>query len=103
MHDLNTINRLNYEAFAGAIEHYRAQGRHVLAKYEGTTLVSIETFSTADEIVDAHSKQLEANTGQRLVCYAPLPTESVIGRRDQSEDRQAAERTLGDYVARKSY
>jgi hypothetical protein len=38
MNDLNTITRLNAEAFAASIQNYRRQGRWVLAKYADVTL-----------------------------------------------------------------
>lgn len=118
MHDLNTINRLNLEAFAESIARHRANGRHVLAKYEGAHLVAIETFSEpllaleAWEVADAAQ-----HGGERNVLYAP--TQAAAGDRapvlrDQSEDRQqpyslealallgrTGEHTLADYIARK--
>ncbi len=103
MHDLATINRLNAEAFERGVAAFRAQGRHVLLKYEGLHLVSIETFSTANEVVDAHLRAIEAaGPGERYVCLAPFhpdsPEVAQVRGRDQSEDR-----TLGDYINRKSY
>lgn len=113
MHDLNTINRLNAEAFAASVDHYRAQGRFVVCTYTGLTLVSIETFgpeqlplaraalSLPTDSIDTHRKLLSP------IC-AP------VGGRDQSEDRTLAAlgagepietseadsrpRVLGDYV-----
>lgn len=117
MHDLNTLNRLNYEAFGQAIKKFQGQGRHVLAKYEGLHLVSIETFSNADELVDAHAQALRAagtNTGTHFKCFPPVAA-FATAQRDQSEDRPCSafveelaalgatgDVTLGDYIARKS-
>ncbi len=103
MHDLATIHKLNAQAYEKAIKSFRAQGRHVLLKYEGLHLVSIETFSSADDIVDAHQAALRgAQVGERFVCLAPFhpdsPEVAQVRGRDQSEDR-----TLGDYINRKSY
>lgn len=74
----------------------------MLARYEGLRIASIETFSehthalSALEIAPANAQQ-----GQRATIFAPLPVGSaeaaVIRGRDQSEDR-----TLGDYISRKS-
>jgi hypothetical protein len=119
MHDLNTINRLNAEAFERAISSFQAQGRFVLARYEGAHLVSIETFSSVNELVDAHNTAHAANpvsTGVHFKCFQPV---FGVNGRDQSEDRKQpytleqlaafargvtppAETTLGDYIARKS-
>ena len=126
MHDLNTINRLNAEAFEAAIKNFQAQGRYVLAKYEGLTLVSIETFGSADALCDGHYAALEANppaTGTHVKTFPPTAGFHAA-KRDQSEDRpaghtveelaalgrrlvieganEAPERTLGDYISRKS-
>ena len=40
MHDLNTIHRLNVEAFAESIANYRKQGRYVLAKFPADVALS---------------------------------------------------------------
>ena len=126
MHDLNTINRLNAEAFEAAIKNFQAQGRYVLAKYEGLTLVSIKTFSTSDALRDARLAALEINhpaTGTHFKTFPPTAGFHAA-KRDQSEDRpashtveelaalgrrsvieganEAPERTLGDYISRKS-
>lgn len=45
MHDLNTLSRLNAEAYADAIANLRSQGRDVVATYSGATLMAIESFS----------------------------------------------------------
>jgi hypothetical protein len=97
MHDLNTITRLNAQAFADSIASYRAKGKFVLAKYEGLHLASIETFD------DQRAAQVAFDTiaakrdpSGRTVLFAPLQAHEVIGKRDQSEDR-----TLRDYIARK--
>lgn len=108
MHDLNTINKLNADAFKRSIDRFRAQGRYVLARYEGLHLVSIETFAelTAAQLI---AEGVEPNTGERAVIYAPFPQGSaaaaLVQGRDQSEDyvkARDAEKTLGDYYTRKS-
>lgn len=116
MHDLNTINRLNAETFTKSIDNFRAQGRFVLARYEGLHLVSIESFSNADQASDAHfAATKDAGPGERYVVHAPTAA-FYTTQRDQSEDRQApsleqiaawgrgdsADKTLGDYIARKN-
>jgi len=114
MHDLATINRLNAERFEAAISLYQNQGRAVLAHYDGLTLVSLETFSDADEALRAHQAATAriANAGKgsdRVRLHLPrLPgsPEAALARgRDQSEDRPAAvptsaDLTVGDYAAR---
>jgi hypothetical protein len=103
MHDINTINRVNYEAFQRAIQNFQAQGRFVLATYEGLTLTTIESFSSANELVDAHAAALKANpatTGTNFKCFQPIPAWH-LGARDQSEDRVPPEHTLGQYLSRR--
>ena len=126
MHDLNTINRLNLEAFAESIHKQRATGRHVLAKYEGAHLVSIETFSDGRLAQVAFDTATAAqHGGERNVLYAPTApaltyaenVDRMIQRtRDQSEGRPqpyspeqlnafscaGTDVTLGDYIARKT-
>ena len=53
MHSLNTIQKLNAESFAPAIENLRRQGRDVVATYAGLALLSIESFSIRDEAIAA--------------------------------------------------
>ena len=53
MHDLNTIQRLNAEAFGEAVENFRRQGRFVIATYSGIALVSIETFTDEGDAMRA--------------------------------------------------
>lgn len=90
MHDLATINRLNFEAFGQAISRYRAQGRHVLTQHEGAHLVGFETFEDASAARDALA--LHGNPGggtryQLLEPFAPDSAEAAAVRgRDQSED-----------------
>jgi hypothetical protein len=89
MHDINTIERKNYEAFQRAVGNFQAQGRYVLCTYEGLHLVSIETFSTADELVDAHSTKVRdtpAGQGAHFKCLQPTAGFHAT-QRDQSEDR----------------
>ena len=119
MHDLNTINKINFDAFAKSIDAFRANGRFVLAHYEGAHLVGIETFSNADLASDAHYvKVSKAGAGEHYIVMAPTQT-FYAAQRDQSEDRaalsfeeiaalgagtpaQSTDVTLADYIARKT-
>jgi hypothetical protein len=128
MHDLNTITRLNAEAFADSIQNFRKQGRWVLARYDGLTLMSIETFlvqSDAQIAFDNAASQTPAS--ERSVLFTPVVADLALkrsdfpGLRDQSEDRKQpysleqlaalgqrsvgdppADLTLGDYINRKN-
>lgn len=128
MHDLNTITRLNAEAFAASIQNYRRQGRWVLAKYAGLHLESIETFlvqSDAQAAFDTEAAKRDASG--RAVLFTPLVSDLSLkpsdfpALRDQSEDRAQpyspeqlaalgrrsvgdppADVTLGDYINRKN-
>ena len=113
MHDLNTINRLNSEAFSEAVDNFRAQGRYVLAKYDGVTLMSIETFSNAEEAAAALVQAQETGgVSERFKLLAPTGTWHGA-QRDQSEDRaqpytleelsalgRSTNVTLADYINR---
>lgn len=101
MHDLNTINRLNAEAFSKSIENFRSQGRWVLAQYEGLHLLSIETFSTAEDAAIALvGAQEAAGPSDHFKLLSPLPAWHGA-KRDQSEDRPTADpRTLAGYISR---
>lgn len=101
MHDLNTINKLNANAFEAAIKNFQAQGRYVLAQYEGLTLVSIETFGSADALCDGHLDALEKNppaTGTHFKTFPPTAGFHAA-HRDQSEDRAAAQLSLEELAA----
>lgn len=122
MHDLNTITRLNAEAFADSIQHHRRQGRWVLAKYAGLHLESIETFTVqpdAQAAFDAEASKRDASG--RAVLFTPFPVSQPVPQRDQSEDRAQpytleqlaalgrrsvgdppADVTLADYINRKT-
>ncbi len=121
MNDLNTINRLNAEAFAASIQNYRRQGRWVLAKYEGLHLTSIETFTGQASAQTAFDTEVaNQHGGGRAVLFAPLAAAGEVPVRDQSEDRaqfysleqlaalgrssvvNPADVTLGDYINRKT-
>jgi hypothetical protein len=105
MHDLNTIMKLNARAIEKAIPHYQAQGRWVLARYEGAHIGSVETFSSGNAAQHALDlKPANAHQGETATIFAPLPAHQVVGKRDQSEDRPAPAQdvTLGDYIARKT-
>ena len=92
MHALHTIQTLNAETFAPAIENYRAQGRYVVATYTGLHIASIETFTDAKEAVALFEAPVESPDVHRKI-YTPTAERTP---RDQSEDR-----TLADYIARK--
>jgi hypothetical protein len=116
MHDLNTINRLNGEAFSKAVDNFRSQGRYVLACYDGLTLMSIETFSSPEDAAEALVRANEsAGASERFRLLSP--TGAWHGtQRDQSEDRAQPytleelaalgrsttkpDVTLGDYINR---
>lgn len=85
MHDLNTINRLNYQAHAASIETHRRDGRHVLARYEGVHLVGYDTYTDLDE---AQRIQAERQAG------------ALPGTQFTLWPAHAAEKTVADIVAR---
>jgi len=88
MHDLNTINRLNYEAHARSIKDAQAHGKYVIAKYEGLTLVSTQV---CDEAPVVQSGRI-SDVGERIQVFAPFSEDeraAYLGR-DQSEDRKLA-------------
>lgn len=93
MHDLNTINRLNFEAFGDKVAQARAAGKHVLVYYAGLAITHVQTYDTAEQVREATgSEELAADVTRRY--FAPsVQTHNLT--RDQSEDR-----TLADYVAR---
>lgn len=74
MHGLNTIARLNNsdKLLLESITNFRRQGRHVVARYDGSSLMSIETFSTkqgADEHlaqVDTHEARSQSTRHQHF-------------------------------------
>lgn len=81
MHDLNTINRLNAEAaqkhldavdWRQAIANFQRQGRYVLAKYAGLTLVSVETFDNAAEAQAAHEASNLKTDSSHSTLFLPL-------------------------------
>lgn len=118
MQDLNTINRLNAEAFAASIQNYRRRGRWVLAKYAGLHLESIETFTVQSDAQAAFDTEAAKRSPDRAVLFTPFPVSEPTPVRDQSEDRpqrytleQLAalgrstakpDVTLGDYINRKT-
>ena len=106
MHDLNVINRLNAEAFADSIQSYRRQGRWVLAKYEGLTLASIETFTVQSDAQKAFDAEVaKRDAGGRSVLFTPVVADLSLKRSDFPGLRapsHPADQTLGDYITRKS-
>ena len=98
MHDINTLNRLNAESHGKAILGWQNEGRHVVAVYEGLTLVSATPYDThADAFAAASS--VRAVAGARVVLIEPHPPERRIGERDQSEDTGASYASVEDYLA----
>lgn len=107
MHDLNTIRRLNLDTFGQAIKNFQRQGRFVMAVYAGLHIVSIESFSTADEAADGVAERTERlEASERIEVFPPAraaeqaaaaaPVETLM--RDQSEDRTSGFATLEDYL-----
>lgn len=98
MHDLNTINRLNLEAFAESINAHRKAGRFVLAQYEGLSLVSIETFSYQNQAQDAFDAAVPLqHGGSRIVLFTPIGLAELA-----TAPARAPDQTLADYIERKS-
>ena len=90
MHDLNTIARLNENAFQKGIDADRARGRFVVLHKTGLHVVSYDTFDTRDDANGfiAANKHTDSPDVTR-VLLAPDPS-LYTGGRDQSEDREAA-------------
>ena len=91
MHDLNTISRLNAEAFGPAIENLQRQGRFVVAKYTGLHILSIESYS--DELeARADFDKPNDSPDQHKKLLTPLASADGANpaQRDQTEDRVAA-------------
>ncbi len=103
MHDLNQITRLNAEAFADAIQSYRRQARWVLAKYEGLHLASIETFTSQDAAQAAFEVEaVKRDGGGRAVLFTPIPDVAPVVLPNVRAPSRPADKTLGDYITRKS-
>jgi hypothetical protein len=84
VHDLNTIKRLNFEAFAQSIGKYQAAGKHVLAVYEGMHLTSIETFTDAAEAQVRFDTVNSKRDGQTARLF--LPTSAPAPAKNQRID-----------------
>ena len=83
MHDLNTINRLNAETFAGKINAERRLGRYVVGYYDGAHMLDYAVFNTAERAAsEANAEGLPYS--ERRVVYGPITGPA----RDQSEDRR---------------
>lgn len=95
MNDLNTINRLNTEAWADNIARARAAGKHVLAYKSGLHVTGFIVFSSADEVQLHTTGEGELSPDVTRHYYAPTTPSVESLLREQSEDR-----TLGDYVSR---
>ena len=101
MQDLAVIARQNEQAtIQQGLDARRRQGEYVVAKYTGLHLVSGEAFADADRAraALAERRATDGEVKYGLATYQLLPPISgQVPARDQSEDR-----TLGDYIARKS-
>jgi hypothetical protein len=74
VHDLNTINRLNREAHEGSIISARKQGKHVIARYEGSRLIETINFDSeaaANAHLDAHDTADARKGGTKHQLFAP--------------------------------
>lgn len=101
MHDLNTLNRLNADAFNAAPTAARRAGKHVVTVREGLTLASFTQHDTDVEAQGQRVKlQAERAPGRTVQVFGPL--DEPFARRDQSEDRAPAAGTLGEYIAQKA-
>ena len=89
MHDLNTIARLNEDAFQKGINTDRSLGKFVVLHKTGLHVVSYDNFNTLDAATGflAACAQLDSPDVQRVLLE---PDASLVGLRDQSEDREAA-------------
>ena len=97
MHDLNTINRLNEQAFGDTSTHLRRQGLFVVAVSEGARVVSISSHANRF-IADAHAASVaEPNTGRSVRVLEPITGTAAV--RDQSEDTGASFASADDYLA----
>jgi hypothetical protein len=98
MHDLNTIVRLNVEAHGKAITQWRADGKFVVAIYEGITLHAATPYGDEETARIAARADEQRNTGRRVEVL--LPTGSFhAATRDQSEDRGVSYATVEEAVA----
>lgn len=78
MNDLNTINRLNAEAFADSIARYQAQGRYVVAEYTGLHLTAIETFSDEPSAFAKFDSYIGRTDSTRGKLFLPTNNVSVL-------------------------
>lgn len=69
MPDVNTPERKQQEILLRSIDNFRAQGRHVMACFQGSTVVSVETFADARDMVDAANLTHRQIT--RVQCWTP--------------------------------
>jgi len=95
MNDLNTINRLNAEAFGDKVARARAAGKHVLVYKAGVAVTNFIEFDTAQEAQLHATGEGELAVDVTRHYFAPTTPSADPLLRDQSEDR-----VLGDYVNR---
>lgn len=73
MHSLETIHRLNAEAFAAEIDKARKAGSYVVAEYAGASLVTIHAF-VDPQAAAAKFSELEALAHQSVHAVLLPPT-----------------------------
>ena len=100
MHDLNTINRLNREAFGASVNSYRTKGLWVLAKYDGLHLVSVETFRTEQEAVSGHERAVAGQAAAEH--FKLLAPHHAAGAEVAQATAPRKDVTLADYITRKT-
>ena len=89
MHSLETISRLNADAFGPDIAALQRKGKHVVATYSGTALMSIESFDHVAPAIDAaHAEPSSPDQSFRLFVAKYEEPNNLV--RDQSEDRASA-------------
>lgn len=90
MHDLNTLNRLNAEAFGPAIKSLQRQGKHVVATYQGLSIDSIYVYLPHElETARAAATREPSSPTEHFTLFEGKYEEPNTLLRDQSEDRQA--------------
>ena len=85
MHDLNQIIANNAKAHADSINYYLNRGQHVVAEYDGVTLLTVQPFANKHEAEVFAQQELGSPSRHRKLQYARV---DPVGKRDQSEDRK---------------
>lgn len=91
MHDLDTLAKLNaQEADRQLAAQSTGEGDFILSTFVGLHLTAVHCFKTWDDVLVAAEKTRRTlAVGERIVIASPGPGRSV-------------ERTLGEYIARKT-